>query len=118
MSRTTPIRLSSSFMGFPLGGCLWDISWRYLVGGMVAPVYRLQPKPRKGAARLPPDSRVGRRDLRSGSARRCVVSKNIAAQRNIALVYNRGIATPEDSMITRRNLVLSALLLAAEAPLA
>src|SRR6201999_4191436 len=48
----------------------------------------------------------------------CIIGKNIAAPCNAALVYSWVIATPEDSMITRRTLVLTALMLATEAPLA
>jgi hypothetical protein len=49
---------------------------------------------------------------------RHVTGKNIAAQCNAALVYSCVIASQRISMITRRHLVLTVLMLAIEAPLA
>jgi hypothetical protein len=86
--------------------------------GWFRPVYRLRPKPRKSARRLLQDKRVGRRCQRSGSAWRHVIEKNFVGLRNAAMVYHCVIAKSEDSMITRRTLVLTALILATAAPLA
>jgi hypothetical protein len=70
----------------------------------------------RSRARVPQGKRVGRDDPRSGSVPRRVIEKNIAGQRSTALVYSCAIASQRISMITRRNLVLIGLLLAAEAP--